>query len=93
MEELNQIENMIEALRRLRASIKKKDKLSEKLFNMDYRNHTPKRIQSVNADLNWECMNIDKEKTNFARIFKGSCIDVGIEEKQYNPSGFHSYKH
>jgi len=92
MEEIEFIEGMLVKLRGLKASIKKKDKLSQKAFDMDLASHTPNQIEKASVNLNWECMNLDKERTRFARAFKGSTLDVDTGEKIYKPSGFHTYK-
>ncbi len=90
--ELEQIDIMIAKLKEVKASIKKRDKLSDKAFNMNHATHTIKQIQNTNTSLNWECMHLDKCKTDFARLFKGSVLDVSTDEKEYNPTGFHKYK-
>ena len=90
--ELEQIDIMIAKLKEIKASIKKRDKLSDKAFNMNHITHSIKAIQKTNTNLNWECMHLDKCKTGFARLFKGSLFDVSTDEKEYNPSGFHKYK-
>jgi len=90
--ELEQIDIMIAKLKEVKASIKKRDKLSDKAFNMNHTTHTIKQIQNTNTSLNWECMHLDKCKTDFARLFKGSVLDVSTDEKEYNPTGFHKYK-
>jgi len=90
--ELEQIDIMIAKLKEVKASIKKRDKLSDKAFNMNHTTHTIKQIQNTNTNLNWECMHLDKCKTDFARLFKGSVLDVSTDEKEYNPTGFHKYK-
>jgi hypothetical protein len=86
------IDLMIAKLKSLKSSIKKKNKLSDNLGSAGLNTYTPRRLGNMTADLNWECMNIDKETTGFARAFKGSDLDVCTGEKEYNPSGFHSYK-
>lgn len=92
MKEIELIDLMIDRLKSLKSSIKKKDKISDKAFNMNPQNSTPRQIQKASTDLNWQCMEVDKGKTEIARIFKGSCLDVDTGEKEYNPSGFHKYK-
>ena len=92
MEEIEFIEEMIVKLRGLKASIKKKDKMSQKAFEMNLASYTQNQIQKASTNLDWECMNLDKERTFFARSFKGSTLDVDTGEKIYKPSGFHTYK-
>jgi hypothetical protein len=93
MQELEQLEQMLALLKNIKRANVKKGKLSDKLAKMDHYNSTPKRIGAANANLNWECMNYDKLKVDFARLFKDSCLDVGVSEREYNPSGFHSFKY
>lgn len=90
MKENETISQLISKLKSLKTSISKRDLMSDKLFNLDLK--SPQR-QRLNASLDFECINIDKLKTDIARLYKGSDIEVGKEEKQYNPTGFHSYKH
>lgn len=90
-QELEYIDIMIARLKALKSTINKKDKQSDKTFKMS--SHSLKQLQKADVDLSWLCMQVDKEKTDFARAFKGSILDVGTEEKEYRPSGFHTYKH
>ena len=92
MNEKEFIDDLIKKLRALKSSIKKKDMLSDKVMEANPLNNTPKQIQKAHTNLNWQCMQIDKEKTNIARTFKDSFLDVDTSEKEYNPSPFHSYK-
>ena len=91
MTDIEKIDSFIDRLKSIKQSMKKKEKLSDKAFNL--RCGTPRQFQKVNTALNWECMNLDKSITDFAREFKGSLLDVDTGEKTYNPSGFHNYKH
>lgn len=93
MEKINQIKHAMKLLNEVRACQNKVDKLTEKTLCMSPQNSTQKSIQREHTNLNWACMHLDKAKTDFARYFKGSLLDVSIESKDYNPSGFHSYKH
>ena len=51
-----------------------------------------KKRTKVSTDLNWLSMKLEEQRTNIARIFKGSHFDVETNEKEYNPSGWHNYK-
>ena len=93
MKELALIDSMISQLRTLKSTIQKRDKISEKVRSLTPMNATPKRIQNSTADLNWTCMEVDKLRTDVARLYKGSSLDVGTEEKIYRPSPFHTYRH
>lgn len=91
-QELNEIEALLAQLKEIKSCIKKRERLSNKCFEMNPRNSTPKRISKANADLNFHCMDLAKAKTAFARLFKGSLVDVSTGEQEYTPSGFHKYK-
>lgn len=93
MEEIKTIETALLLLKNVRSCQLKVDKLTNKVVNMHYTTHSIKSINRENANLNWACMNLDKAKTDFARCIIGSCLDVSVEVKEYNPSGFHNYKH
>lgn len=93
MKQIEEIEKMIALIKEVKSCIVKKDKLSDKAFNLSPRNATPSQIDKATSSLNWSCMELDKAITNFARQFKGSLLDVSTEEKEYNPSSFHKYKH
>ena len=93
MIELELIDKMISQLRTLKSTIKRKDKISERVRSLSPMNATPKRIQKGNADLNWACMDVDQRRTDVARLYRGSALDVGTEEKTYRPSAFHTYKY
>ena len=93
MTELELIDSMISQLRILKSTIKWRDRISEKTQNLFPQNATQKRIQKAHANLNWACMEVDQRRTDVARLFKGSALDVGTEEKTYRPSPFHTYKY
>lgn len=77
MKELEIIEQMIYQLKRLKKSIQKRDMLNSTFLNNT--TTTPKQREKINTELTWLCMEIDKEKTNIARTYKGSSIEVGVE--------------
>jgi len=91
--EKEQLEYLTKLLKQINQDSKKIEKLSEKARNTNFQNSTPKQTQKASVNLNWACLSLDKSKTDFARAFKGSCLDVNTEEKEYNPSGFHHYRH
>lgn len=93
MKEFEQINDMLSLLKLIKTSVNKREKLSNKAFEMNTKTHTNKQISKIITNLDWECMNIDKLKTDFARKFKNSVLDVSTEEKTYKPTGFHEYKH
>ena len=90
MTQIQEIDGLIARLKTLKSSIKKKDRLSERAMNADSRS---RGYQKLSTDLNWQCMNIEKETTDFARAFEASSLNVDTDEKTYRPSGFHEYKH
>ena len=92
MSEMESIDNMILRLKALKSAMKQKEKMRDKLFEMDFANSTEKRRRKMSADLNWNSMAIEKAKTEFARIFKNSFLDVDTEEKEYKPSSFQNYR-
>lgn len=91
-EQIKEIDHMIALLKTIKSSIKKKENLSDKSCYMTPQNSSLKQITKAAANLNWQCMELDKEKTRFARLFKGSFLDISTGEKEYNPSGFHHYR-
>ena len=93
MKEIETIDRMIITLRDLKKAIKKQEQLSDKAFNCSHQTHSAKQVEKAHTDLNWQCMHVDKSKVSFARMFKKSFLDVDVGEKEYNPSGFHSYKY
>lgn len=93
LSELEQIEQALALLKTIKTTYKKKERLSEKAANTNFRNSSPKQIDKAATALNWECMELSKAKVNFARFFKGSVLDVSTEEQIYTPSGWHEYKH
>ena len=93
MTDLETIEQAIALLKTAKSSLIKRNKLSAKTGAMNPTNSTPKRIDSATASLNWECMEYSKAKVNFARLFKGSVLDVSTAVQTYRPSPFHEYKH
>lgn len=92
MSQISDIDQMIKLLQNARREIKKQQKLSEKCHE-SWENSTPRRVQKLNADLNWQGMEVDKRLTDIARFYAKSSIVTGTEEKEYNPSGFHRYKY
>ncbi len=86
------IDDLISQLREIKKANNKRNKLSEKAFNLDRNNNTPKQLERASNNLIWACMDLDKQVTKFARSFKESPLNVSTEEKEYNPTGFHRYK-
>lgn len=88
-----ELETLSSLLKALTNAVKDKNKKSKRAFDLRMGNASPKQIQKASTELNWCCMYIEKLKQDFARAFDKSSINVGVEEKEYNPSGFHNYKH
>lgn len=91
--EEREVNVLIDKLKYLKHTIKRRNRISERLSNFTHTNNTPRQYEKVNTDLNWECVEVDKIKTDFARLYEVSGIKVGTGEKNYNPSPFHNYKH
>jgi len=92
MSQIADIDQMIKLLQTAKREIKKQHKLSQKCHE-SWQNSTPKRVQKLYADLNWQGMEVDKKLTDIARFYAKSSIVTGTQEKEYNPSGFHRYNY
>lgn len=90
---LNEINELIAALKLAKAAITKQQRMSEKQSLLTLENSTDRKRGKAREDLNWQSMEVDKKLTDVARMFKGSCCDVSTEEKYYRPSLFHEYKY
>lgn len=90
--EIKKIDHVITTLKALKSDYLKTTKLSEKCLNMDFRMHTPKKIQQASTDLNWQCMGLDKTKKLVWKTILSADLEVDLEETEYRPSGFHTYK-
>lgn len=94
MNYLTEIDKAIELLKNARKEALKQQKLSEQTRDAyGNQNISIKRQQKLSADLSWQCMEVDKRLTDFARFYDQSNIKTGTEEKEYRPSGFHTYKY
>ena len=94
MTELQEIEQLISLLKTIKREKIRFQKISENTKNAyDSNDVSQKRVQKLNADLNWQAMTYDQRKTDFARLYDKSQIKTGIGEKEYNPSPFHTYKY
>lgn len=93
MNDLEQIEAMIDLLKRCKREVKKREKLSDKVAQMDIRVQSARQMERASTDLNWQCMEADKAAIDFARAFKGSCLDVSTGKHYFNPSPFHEYEY
>ncbi len=92
-EEIKQIDIVIGQLKALKNNIQKVNKLSDKSFNMNPTNNTPKAMQNASANLNFECMYLDKQrKATWNAIKDAKFLEVSLEECEYHPSSFHSFK-
>jgi len=91
--ETKDLDIMLALLKAVKANIVKAKKLSDKSFAYNTTTHTFKAIQKINADHNWQMMNLEKSKVDFARYFKTSILNVNTDTKKYSPSSFHTYKH
>lgn len=93
---LEKIDACMDALKTLKASRKKYDKISEKLGQSAPGELSVKQCQKLNADINWLAMEIDKEEhfVHMAMVqaglgchFKDSYYGV----IQYSTSAWHNY--
>ena len=88
--EINEIESVISSLKLLLREVKETKKKSEKSFNS---NGTIKQRQKASVDLNWQCMALDKQRKSTWKTILEADLKVSLEDCEYNPSGFHNYKH
>lgn len=90
MHEIEKIDEVINRLKQLKKEINTKEKLSQKALYCD---GTPRQRMKASTALNWQCMHVDKvRKSVWKSIKEAEFLKVSLEEREYNPSGFHSYK-
>ena len=87
---VEEVDNLIKELRNLKREENKRAKLSERASNMEL---SANRRSSIIADLNVQSIHVHRLKTNVSRLFHDSKINVGTEEKEANPTGFHKYRY
>lgn len=87
------IKKLIDDLKRIKKLEEQKEKTSQKRFDMDHRTHSIRSIEKTTAQLNWLCMELEKAKIDFARLYKWSEYDVWVWEQTFEVSWFHNYKH
>ena len=88
--EITEIDKVINELKLLRKELICTKNKSEKSFNS---NGTIKQRQKASVDLNWQCMALDKQRKSTWKIILESDLKVSLDDCEYNPSGFHNYKH
>lgn len=94
MREVEEIDQLIKLLKTARAEHIKRSKISTKTREAyENKNVSAKRVQSLNADLNWQCMTADKRLIDIARAYEKMSIHRTTGEKEYSPSAFHTYKY
>ena len=91
-ETISQIETVLHELKTLKADYLKLEKLSAKAMNVNPRDNTIMQIQKASTDLNWQCMHLHKQKKRVWKAIMEADLKCSLEETEYNPSGFHSYK-
>lgn len=91
-EKIKKLDNLISALKTLKSDYLKTDKLSNKSLNTNFENSNQKQISKASVNLNWQCMHLDKQKKKVWSIILNSDLEVDLEETEYKPSGFHSFK-
>ena len=90
--EITKIDKALSDLKILKSEYLKAEKLSEKSLNMDFKNNTPKQMQKASTDLNWQLMHLDKTKKRVWKSILNADLEVDLEDTEYKPSGFHTYK-
>ena len=83
------VDNLISILKNIKSEQNKVAKMHEK----DLSSMSQNQLQKHSANLNWSLMYIQKLKIDFCREFENSSINIGVEEREFNPSGFHSFKY
>lgn len=91
-EKVKGLDNLISALKTLKSDYLKTDKLSNKSLNTNFGNSNQRQISKASVDLNWQCMHLDKQKKKVWSIILNSDLEVDLEETEYKPSGFHTFK-
>lgn len=89
---VKELDNLISALKTLKSNYLKTEKLSNKSLNTNFVNSNQRQISKSSVDLNWQCMHLDKQKKKVWSIILNSDLEVDLEETEYRPSGFHTYK-
>lgn len=93
IKEIEQIDKVINQLKLLKKSLLKVEKLSDKAYNTSPSTHTPSQVNKASTALNWECMNLDKQRRRtWISIKEANELEVSLEVRDYNPSSFHHYK-
>ena len=88
--EIAEIDKVINELKLLRKELICTKNKSEKSFNS---NGTLKQRQKASVDLNWQCMALDKQRKSTWKAILEADLKVSLDDCEYNPSGFHSYRH
>ena len=88
--EIAEIDKVINELKLLRKELICTKNKSEKSFNS---NGTIKQRQKASVDLNWQCMTLDKQRKSTWKTILEADLKVSLDDCEYNPSGFHSYRH
>lgn len=88
--EIAEIDKVVNELKLLRKELISTKNKSEKSFNA---NGTIKQRQKAIVDLNWQCMALDKQRKSTWKTILNADLKVSLEDCEYNPSGFHNYKH
>ena len=78
-----QIDRMIAILKDIKKETEKECNMSDKRFNMNSYTHTQAQLKKADERLFTTTVHIRKLKSVFARLYTGSDLDVGIEEREY----------
>ena len=88
--EIAEIDKVINELKILKRELMSAKNKSEKSFNS---NGTIRQRQKASVDLNLQCMALDKQRKSTWKTILNADLKVSLEDCEYNPSGFHNYKH
>jgi len=88
--EIENIDKVLNELKLLKRELIATENKSEKSFKA---NGSIKQRQKASVDLNWQCMALDKQRKSTWKTILEADLKVSLDDCEYNPSGFHSYKH
>ncbi len=90
-DEFKKVDLVYSQLKNLRTEMLSTIKKSEKAF--DLKEMSPRQIDRVTSNLNFQCMHLEKCRKQFWKIFleNQEIFDISLDEREYNPSEFHKY--
>lgn len=93
---IDDITKLEAAVKEMKREVIKRNKMSAKLAEMTFENSTNKRRGNARADLNWQCMEIEK-LTYKCHALGVDCGIADVREPEYyetrtfEPDGFHEF--